>query len=186
MKKIPIVIGLIMAVILLSGIAVMGEEPAVDSTWISPGKVVISNFYPGARAEYPISVHNGKDTEATFSVTYRIPNREKDGYIRATHEQESWVIIADMTPVIAPQSTEEILIILDMPSDAVAPGSRWEFWISVVDATQGGMVVTELCSRWLVNMRVSRFVMPVWGIICIALAAGGGGYFVYRRKKMKT
>jgi len=40
-----------------------------------------------------------------------------------------------------------------MPKDAAVFASKWEFWISVKDTTQKGMVVTELASRWLVVMR---------------------------------
>lgn len=31
--------------------------------------------------------------------------------------------------------------------------NNWEFWISVFDNTQTGIVTTEICSRWLVKMR---------------------------------
>lgn len=130
------------------------DNPPIDQTWISPGKVIIANFYPGARAEWVLLVHNGKDTAATFEVKYRLPDRVEDGYVEANGEQEDWIIIADPTPVIEPQETKEILIAVVMPADAVAPGPKWEFWISVKDTTQAGMVVTELCSRWLVAMRV--------------------------------
>lgn len=36
-------------------------KPPEDNDWISPGKVNIANFRAGARAEYPITVHNGSD-----------------------------------------------------------------------------------------------------------------------------
>jgi hypothetical protein len=32
-----------------------------DKIWISPGKVEVGNFFPGARAEYPLTIHNGND-----------------------------------------------------------------------------------------------------------------------------
>lgn len=128
-------------------------QPPDDITWISPGKVVIGTFYPGARAEYPILIHNGNDVSATFTVTYRYPGNTAEGYAKPTEDVQDWVIIADMTPVIAPKQTEEILITLAMPDDAEVFALQWEFWISVIDTTQTGMVRTELCSRWLVNMR---------------------------------
>lgn len=131
---------------------VLPKEPPEHMTWISPGKVIIGNFYPGARAEYELSVHNGKDKIARFEVKYRTPDHVGADYVKAPMEAQDWVIIADATPVIMPKDTKEILVVLDMPLEVSAP-PKWEFWISVKDTTQTGMVQTELCSRWLINMR---------------------------------
>jgi len=38
------------------------KRPPETTTWISPGKVLIGNFYRGAEAEYPITIHNGGTT----------------------------------------------------------------------------------------------------------------------------
>jgi hypothetical protein len=135
------------------GTTVLPNEPPVDRTWISPGKVQVGNFYPGARAEWTLSVHNGKDTTASFLVAYRYPDNVGEGYVKPAKEVQDWVIIADPTPVLAPYETREILIVLEMPEDAAVFTPKWEFWISVIDTTQTGMVKTELCSRWLVAMR---------------------------------
>jgi len=136
-----------------SGTTVLPNEPPIDRTWISPGKVQVGNFYPGARAEWTLLVHNGKDTSASFLVAYRYPDHVADGYTKPTTEVQSWVIIADTTPVIAPKETREILIVLEMPKEATVFAPKWEFWISVKDTTQAGMIVTELASRWLIVMR---------------------------------
>ena len=135
-----------------SGVVLPGEPPA-DRTWISPGKVNIGNFYPGARAEYPITIHNGADTKTSFSVTYRYPDHVGEGYVKPPLEVQDWVIIADSTPVLMPKETRDILVVLEMPKDSKVFAPKWEFWISVIDTSQVGMVVTELCSRWLVAMR---------------------------------
>jgi hypothetical protein len=139
------------------GTTVLPNEPPVDRTWISPGKVQVGNFYPGARAEWTLLVHNGNDTAASFLIAYRYPDHVEEGYIKPASEVQDWVIIADpwdfFAPVIAPKETKEILITLVMPEDAAVFAPKWEFWISVKDTTQTGMVVTELCSRWLVQMR---------------------------------
>ena len=135
------------------GTTILPDEPPIDRTWISPGKVQVGNFYPGARAEWTLLVHNGKDTLASFVITYRYPNHVAEGYNFPSAEVQDWVIIADPTPILAPKETREILIVLEMPKDAEAPGKFWEFWISVKDQTQTGMITTELCSRWLVSMR---------------------------------
>lgn len=100
-----------------------------------------------------MTVHNGNDYNATFEVKYRYPDSVEEGYVEPTTEVQDWVIIAEPTPVLAAHETRDILIVLEMPSDAQAPGDRWEFWISVKDTTQTGMIQTELCCRWLVTMR---------------------------------
>jgi len=128
-------------------------QPPIDRIWISPAKVQIGNFYPGARAEWELSVHNGNDAAAQFAVDYREPDYTAVGYVKPPTEAESWVIIADSSPVLMPYETRDILIALDVPATAVITADRWEFWISVKDVTQGGTIQTELCSRWLVVMQ---------------------------------
>jgi hypothetical protein len=39
-------------------------RPPDDQTWISPGKVEVGNFHAGARAEWPLVLHNG----ASFAI----------------------------------------------------------------------------------------------------------------------
>jgi hypothetical protein len=134
--------------------SVMGPgEPPGDVTWVSPGKVNIGNFYPGARAEYAITVHNGSSSEAGFTVCYRPPDNATIGYVKPAEEVQDWVIVTDETPLLAPGETRDIPVVLEMPKNAVAPGKQWEFWTAVRDTTQSGMVQTELVIRWLVSMR---------------------------------
>lgn len=128
-------------------------EPPVDRTWISPGKVMISNFYPGARAEYPITIHNGELEDRVFSVTYRDPNHVAEGYVKAPAVVQDWVMVVDPTPVLGPRETRDILVVVEMPSDAEVFAEKWEFWVSIRDASQTGMVQTELSARWLVKMK---------------------------------
>jgi len=140
---------------------VLPDEPPADRTWISPGKVQVGNFYPGARAEWNITIHNGKDTECSFAVSYRYPDHVGEEYVKPITEAQDWVIIADSTPVLMPRETKDILVVLDMPEESdkygtlnrTITGDKWEFWTSVIDTSQTGMVQTELCTRWLVSMR---------------------------------
>jgi len=132
---------------------VLPDEPPIDKTWISPGKVNIGNFYPGARAEYPITIHNGNDTDTSFAVAYRYPDHVATGYAKSPTEAQDWVIIADLTPILMPFETRDVLVAIELPEDAINLPSKWEFWISVMDTTQIGTVKTELCVRWLVDMR---------------------------------
>lgn len=136
-----------------SNVVLPGEPPS-NITWMSPGKVLIGNFYPGARAEYPITIHNGKDIACSFAVSYRYPDHVGDGYVKPILEVQDWVIVADATPVLAPQETRDILVTLEMPEDADIFAPKWEFWVSVMDTSQG-MVKTELACRWIVDMRAS-------------------------------
>jgi len=128
------------------------NPPPDDMTWISPGKVTVSNFYPGARAEYNLVVHNGRTESYPFEIKYRIPDNLGEGFVAAPVEAQNWVIIADSTPILEPKETKEILVVLEMPNEASSPSS-WEFWVSVRDVSQVGMVQTELCSRWQIYMR---------------------------------
>lgn len=137
----------------VGGVSASGGEPPIDETWISPAKVEVGNFYPGARAEWELQVHNGNSEAATFAVTYKYPDNVGEGYVKPTPEVQDWVIVTDASPVVAARSTKSILVAVVMPKNAKVPGGKWEFWISAKDMSQAGMVRVELCSRWLVNMR---------------------------------
>jgi hypothetical protein len=161
-EKMRKVIGLIIAtgLLLLAGCtpsAPVIETPSppadlYDKVWISPGKVNVGHFYPGARAEYPLSIHNGNDQPTEFSVRYKEPGTPEEDFVAAPGEAQDWVIIADPTPVLAAKETREVLIAVEMPKGVEAP-EKWEFWVAVKDVTQTGMVQTELACRWLVTMK---------------------------------
>jgi len=157
----------LMALIVIAGLLLAGcpqpPEPTgvetttpppelYDKTWISPAKVEVGNFYPGARAEYTISLHNGSAEPAEFSVSYRVSDNITDSYEPAPAAAQDWVIIADPAPALAAKETREVLIAVEMPEDTQAP-PKWEFWIVAKDVTQTGMVQTELACRWLVTMK---------------------------------
>jgi hypothetical protein len=126
------------------------EQP--DNTWISPPSVTVDNLYPGAKdVEWPLTIHNGKDELAKFSVTFRVPSSAAEGYVTAPSEAQDWVIIANPSPVLAAKESKQILISVEMPEGATAP-AKWEFWVVVKDVTQTGMVQTELACRCLVTM----------------------------------
>jgi hypothetical protein len=159
MKKLIVLLAAV-AVLLLAGcpapstdVETLEPPPELyDKVWISPGKVNVGHFYPGARAEYPVTIHNGNDQPTEFSITYKVPSSVEEGFVVAPEAAEDWVIIADPTPVLEAKETREVLIVLVMPEDAEAP-EKWEFRVSVKDASQTGMVQTELACRWLVTMK---------------------------------
>jgi hypothetical protein len=128
-------------------------QPPDDITWVSPGKVMIGNYHAGGRAEYPVTIHNGKDVAVEFLVYYKKPGHTAEGFVSAPEMVQDWIIIADPTPVLAARETRDVMVALVMPSSASDPAKDWEFWIGVKDNSQEGMVQTELCIRWLVSMR---------------------------------
>ena len=125
-----------------------GGSPA-----ISPAVVTIGNFYPGARAEFPITIYNGNTETTVFSISFRIPDNTRGGYTTATMLQFDWVTVDQPVVTIAGGAMTTVLIMLQMPISGIAPAGQWEFWIAVKDMSQSGFVVTELASRWLINMR---------------------------------
>lgn len=129
------------------------KPPPDDRTWLSPGIVQISNYYPGAIAEYNVTVHNGNSLPATFVIAYREPSYVAKGYVKAPAEAQNWVIVADGTPVFSPRETKDILVTLAMPGGVINCPTKWEFWISVMEKSQSGMITTEIISRWCVQMR---------------------------------
>ncbi len=124
-----------------------------DKTWISPGKVEVGNFHPGARAEWPLTIHNGSEEPTQVEVRYVEPTQVEEGYVKAPGIVQDWVIISDPAPTLEGFETREVLIAIVMPEDAESPAPKWEFWIAVKDVTQTGMIQTELATRWLVTMR---------------------------------
>ena len=129
------------------------DAPPENVTWISPGKVNVSNFYPGARAEYPLTIHNGNDYACPFEISYRYPDHVGEGYSMPPVGAQDWVMVVDTTPVLEPYETRDILVVLEIPEGVVVIEPSWEFWVSVMDASQTGTVRTELCCRWLISMR---------------------------------
>lgn len=132
---------------------VFDVDPPVDRTWISPGMVQVGNFYSGARAEWPLTIHNGNDYITEFLVRYRYPDHVGTGYEKPTQEVQDWLIISDATPVIAAYGTIDVLITLEMPYDATSPGHKWEFWLSIFDTNQTNFLQKEVCSRWQIIMK---------------------------------
>ena len=128
------------------------DEPPSNVTWVSPGKVEVGNFFPGATAEWSIRVHNGNDVSTEFLIKYRYPDHVGDGYSFPTDNVRDWIVINTGSLTFGPHETRDIPVSLVMPEAEVAPGHKWEFWISVIDNSQEGFVKTELCVRWLVTM----------------------------------
>jgi len=129
-----------------------GYSPPNDVNWIYPSSLTIAGFTYGATAEYQIQVHNGNPATVTFSITARPADNTITGYSRAPDNVKDWVKISPSSLELAPETTGLVTIDLQMTSEVNLP-KKWEFWISVVDTSQTGMLKMELCERWKINMR---------------------------------
>jgi len=149
----------IVALLLLS---LVGCSPQVrvagapTSTWVSPGKVFISNYYPGARAEYEITIHNGEDVDSGFEIAYKVPDYTDAGYAKATEELGRYVSVGDKVVTLRPDEIRKVLVVLEVPKGIEVPWGKWEFWVSVNGEPQGsgGLgIAVGYATRWLVTMR---------------------------------
>ncbi len=151
MRK-KIMLSLIMIIFLISGLACGTPQAAQpdDKTWLSPGKIQVSNLSPGNRVNQNIKIHNGNEQSTKFSIYYRMPDYVENNFIAAPADARNWLIIAEDSPTLAPQETKEIQVVLDLPDKAQTP-ERWEFWIGVKENKEARLA-TELCTRWLITM----------------------------------
>ena len=126
------------------------EAGLVDSNWLSPGKVSIGNFYKGAQAEYVMRIHNGGDKAAVFNIRVRQPDSNPNAL---PLDCLNWVQIPLQSLLIQPKGTYEMMVTVTMLKDTNMKGKNYEFWVSVIDGSQSGMLQTELCGRWLISTR---------------------------------
>lgn len=129
------------------------EQPPDTETWISPGKIEVDQFYPGAEAECPITIHNGNSTATQFKVYYRIPDHINGDYTKAPLYVRGWITIENDEPILQSGETLDVMVVLRMPKGAEVFSPKWEFWIAIKDMSQKEMVRTELACRWLISIR---------------------------------
>ena len=72
-------------------------------------------------------------------------------FYRCPENARNWITITNDAHILGPVETKEIPIVLNLPEKEQIP-ERWEFWIGVKDSN-GNMLTTELCSRWLIAMK---------------------------------
>ena len=68
---------LLALIITLVNVVACSDLPAAqleDKTWLSPGKIQISNLSPGSSVKQDLEIHNGNDYETKFKVYYRTPD----------------------------------------------------------------------------------------------------------------
>jgi len=199
-----IVLGLVAGVLLV-------PAAALAAFGIDPGKVYIDNLYPGAQAEFPITIYNQNDYETTFVVTAREPDYtdEDEGYDALPYLE--WVTVTPGRVIIGANDTGEVLITVAMPEDADYSGKKSEVWISFMEEGTEGMIKIELCSRIFIATRAETGTEPpavngngavgltvdgekgepdspfsLWAIIGAVLGAllgGGVVFFLLRRRR---
>ena len=127
------------------------EASMMNVDWISPGKVTIENLYKGSQAEYSMRIHNGGKSATIFQITSRQPDGIRDD--KLPWDCMDWVQIPQGAVYIPAKSTVEVPVIVKMLKDTDMKGKTYEFWVSVINNSQKGMVQTELCSRWIIVTR---------------------------------
>lgn len=66
----PLLMAIILVAVLLACVALTScgksdYTPPYDTTWLSPGKVEVGGYYPGGRAEWNVTIHNGNIDDIT-------------------------------------------------------------------------------------------------------------------------
>ena len=134
------------AVVLLAPVAVLADFG------IDPGKVFVDNLFPGAEADYKITVYNQNDYETTFALKVRGPDYTETDYEPLPYLD--WVTVTPDRVTIGAMKQSEVLVVVSMPEDAVYSGKKAETWISFREQETEGMVKIEIASRLLISTRV--------------------------------
>jgi len=129
------------------------EERMKDVIWIAPGKVNVDRLYPGAQGEYTLRIHNPKNVPSTFSIYRRSPDSLSEGYSALPVQFQGWITATPSTLVVPAKSVGETLIRVQVGFLDKVSKNKYETWIGVMDVSQQGMVVNELCSRWLLTTK---------------------------------
>ncbi|MFC1913602.1 hypothetical protein ACFLX7_05385 [Chloroflexota bacterium] len=153
----------LLTVLVMIGLAVgvlLTPAAALASFGIDPGKVYIDNLYPGAQAEFPVTIYNQNDYEATFLVAARTPDytAEDEGYEALPYLE--WIVATPDRITIGASDTSDVLITVAMPDDVDYSGKRSEVWISFKEEGTPGMVKIELASRIFISTRVEEPTEP--------------------------
>jgi len=119
---------------------------------IDPGKVFVDNLFPGAEADYKITVYNQNDYETTFALKVREPDYTETDYEPLPYLD--WVTITPDRVTIGAMKQSEVLVVVSMPEDAVYSGKKAETWISFMEQETEGMIKIDIASRLLISTRV--------------------------------
>lgn len=121
--------------------------------WITPGKVNIGNLFPGAQAEWNLRIHNDRNESVSFAVVNRSPDYTEKGYISLPYKWMTIETDVDGLITIAPRSVRSVPVVVKFDPRDKPYFKKYETWISVMDTSQTGMIKTELCSRWFIDIQ---------------------------------
>lgn len=127
-------------------------DAPLDEIWISPATFEIGPYYAGYEVKCILRVHNGNPYDAPFSILYEAPAESDGDFNTADSDASSWIIISDENPMIDAFSTEEIIVTLLMPEDAITSSDKWEFLVCVKELGVESMIQTRLCTKFKVTM----------------------------------
>jgi len=136
----------------LAAWVLLAPVAALAAFGIDPGKVFVDNLFPGAEADYKITVYNQNDYETTFAVKVREPDYTETDYEPLPYLD--WVTITPDRVTIGAMEQSEVLVVVRMPEDAVYSGKKAETWISFMEQETEGMVKIDIASRLLISTRV--------------------------------
>ena len=125
------------------------------------GKVVISNYYGGARAECPIVLTNYSSSFINVGLAYvDIDSPKPTTSLQADGTElpytwwpaKDWVKIQDNVVTLLSNESKGTMVVLEVPQGIEMP-KRWEFRILVNDVSQQGAMQTAFEERYLVDVK---------------------------------
>jgi len=138
----------------LAAVVLLTPVAALAAFGIDPGKVFVDNLFPGAEADYKITIYNQNDYETTFALKVREPDYTETDYEPLPYLD--WVTVTPDRVTIGAMKQSEVLVVVSMPEDAVYSGKKAEVWISFREQETPGMVKIEIASRLLISTRVEE------------------------------
>lgn len=108
----------------------------------------MDNAFRYATIDCYIDVKNATNAVATYAVTSRSPDYLESLYLEMPL---SWISVSSPNIVVLPGQVSRVPIVVKIPK--VLPSKKMEFWVSVKNTGMSGMIKTELCAKWFVNIR---------------------------------
>jgi hypothetical protein len=135
-------------------VATIPPGMSVEGIGITEKQVNISNFYPGAEADYYIEVLNRAQYERRVEVEYQTADPDGD-YVPAPLVAKGWVHISQTRTIVPALSVIRIPVTVELPKDAkVSP--KWKFYIAVYEAplnVRGASIQSGVKQAWFIDMR---------------------------------
>jgi hypothetical protein len=138
---------------LAAGLFMVPPAAAQAAFAIEPGKVFVDNMYPGGVAEFPITIYNDTDAEATYVIKARAPDYTDPEY--ETLPYLEWIRVTPGNITISAGGQANVKVTITVPKDAVYPSKKAEAWVSfmqqVPEEQGGGTIQIELAARILIS-----------------------------------